>query len=441
MRQELTDAWIRALEVRKRTNVYDAHTPGLVLRATPAGVKTFSVFYRSNRRKMTLTLGRWPGLTLRGARDATKAALARVALGSDPAAEKKEARRRADAPSFEDLLSRFIEAREPSLSKGTLGLYRRCARSTGALARREAATCTRGDIRALLERKARESGPTAANRLHQFLRAALRWATAEELIPRNPIDGMKRPRPERHLSAEERTLTDLEVARLWLATEPGPENETAGPFPAPPGACAYARLILLCGTRRLETALARWRDVDLERGTWTIPREHRKGARRGLVVPLPPLAVGLLRDLAGVLPRDPEAALSERLRGHLPPGGAAECSPPEDRRQDPGARVFGSILYHSDETVKRLRRASGVNFVFHDLRASCATGCAEAGAAPHVVALILGHVGVPGVPSVTSLYDRGDRTPEVRSALSAWAARVEALASGKEAPRVLAFRR
>ena len=74
-----------------------------------------------------------------------------------------------------------------------------------------------------------------------------------------------------------------------------------------------------------------------------------------------------------------------------------------------------------------LKKATGVAFGFHDLRANCATGAGKLGAPPHVIALLLGHQGVPGTPHVTSRYDRADRSPEVRQALERWGEHVEEL--------------
>jgi integrase len=74
-----------------------------------------------------------------------------------------------------------------------------------------------------------------------------------------------------------------------------------------------------------------------------------------------------------------------------------------------------------------LQKATGVEFGFHDLRATCATGAGQLGAPPHVVALLLGHQGVPGTPHITSRYDRADRLPEVRQALDRWGEHVGAL--------------
>jgi predicted HTH domain antitoxin len=74
-----------------------------------------------------------------------------------------------------------------------------------------------------------------------------------------------------------------------------------------------------------------------------------------------------------------------------------------------------------------LKKVTGVAFGFHALRATCATGAGRLGAPPHVIAVLLGHHGVPGTPHVTSRYDRADRLPEVRQALDRWGEHVEEL--------------
>ena len=87
-----------------------------------------------------------------------------------------------------------------------------------------------------------------------------------------------------------------------------------------------------------------------------------------------------------------------------------------------------------------VRRASGLDFTLHDLRRTCATGCARLGASESTVSRILGHKAVAGTIAVSGIYDRFDRLPEIRSALAAWASYVETLVSGEE-PRgqVVAF--
>ena len=148
---------------------------------------------------------------------------------------------------------------------------------------------------------------------------------------------------------------------------------------------------------------------------WLIPPENRKGRagrKRGLVVPLSRQAVQTFEALRRA-------------------SGASAWIFAGDRDSNVSAN-FGRL-------GSALKKATGVDFSFHDLRATCATGTGRLGAAPHVVALLLGHQGVPGTPSVTSRYDRADRLPEVRNALGRWGDYVERLvdsSSSRDSPSV-----
>jgi hypothetical protein len=75
---------------------------------------------------------------------------------------------------------------------------------------------------------------------------------------------------------------------------------------------------------------------------------------------------------------------------------------------------------------------SGFDFTLHDLRRTCATGCARLGASESTVSRILGHKAVAGTIAVSGIYDRFDRLPEIRSALAAWSTHVETLVKGEE---------
>jgi integrase len=62
-------------------------------------------------------------------------------------------------------------------------------------------------------------------------------------------------------------------------------------------------------------------------------------------------------------------------------------------------------------------------WTLHDLRRTCATGCARLGAAAHVVSKILGH----RQGCVTAVYMRYTYLAEVREALDRWGEHVKGL--------------
>ncbi len=55
--------------VSGRIEVHDREVPGLVLRVSASGVKSWSLTYRFKGNLRRLTLGQYPGLTLKLARD------------------------------------------------------------------------------------------------------------------------------------------------------------------------------------------------------------------------------------------------------------------------------------------------------------------------------------------------------------------------------------
>lgn len=164
------------------------------------------------------------------------------------------------------------------------------------------------------------------------------------------------------------------------------------------------KLLLLLGIRRSETLNMRWSDVDERAQTWTVPGMFRKGGRTH-VVPLPPLALSILKDLRPISGEAPWVFVGKR--------GASLASNPA-------------------RWTEFVRKAAGLDFTLHDLRRTCATGCARLGASESTVSRILGHKAIAGTIAVSGIYDRFDRLPEIRSALVAWASYVEALVTGEE---------
>src|SRR5262245_48715378 len=88
----LTDATLRALKPEdKPYEEYDGH--GLVAEVRPTGTIVFRFRYRLNGRAEKLTLGKYPDLTLKRARDKRDEAARKVADGVSPREEKRREKR------------------------------------------------------------------------------------------------------------------------------------------------------------------------------------------------------------------------------------------------------------------------------------------------------------------------------------------------------------
>jgi integrase len=236
-----------------------------------------------------------------------------------------------------------------------------------------------------------------ANRVLACLRKVYSFGVRWDLVEASPCFGIERPAAERQ---RDRVLSPGELQAVWQALD-GEDAHTA----------ALVKLYLLTGQRGGELRTMRWEDVDLGHGWWTIPagRSKNKLAHR---IPLSAPAVDILRGL-------------------------------QDRRVDENPWVFPSpsAAGHRETVTKlarRIRNRSGVSFWPHDLRRTVATTLTgELGVSRLVVAKLLNHV----EPGVTRVYDRASYDREKRTALEAWAVRLDEIVRGEPGrAKVIALR-
>jgi hypothetical protein len=76
---------------------FDSDTAGFGLRVRRSGARSWVFQYWQGGRARRVTLGSWPKLSARKARELVDSLAAKVALGQDPAAEKLEARARKES--------------------------------------------------------------------------------------------------------------------------------------------------------------------------------------------------------------------------------------------------------------------------------------------------------------------------------------------------------
>jgi len=77
---------------RRRYEVFDTLVPGFAIRVTPAGHKSFTLYYRHHGRPRRVGLGRYPDVLLADARGAATQHRGRIFKGAAPAEEKKAER-------------------------------------------------------------------------------------------------------------------------------------------------------------------------------------------------------------------------------------------------------------------------------------------------------------------------------------------------------------
>jgi integrase len=393
MAKMLTTRFVETIRPGKdRTEYPDPLLPGHRLVVQPSGAKSWIVRYRHGRRSRKLTLGRYPAINLKTARDLAAAALRAVAEGRDPGREKIEARE-GDPDTVAAVARQFFALHcqrnnRPRHATETQRLIEVnvLPRWRGRLAR----DITRRDVLDLLDRLVEDGTPITANRTYSAFRKMFAWAASRDILAASPCAGVKPPTPER---SRDRMLSDTELRGVWQAA-----GKLAGPFGA------LVKLLILTGQRRDEVAGMRRLELDLGARTWTIAKERVKN-NRPQEVPLSNPAVALLTALPRI---GDEFVLT--TTGLTASNGYGK-----------GKRRLDALL-PADMPPWRL----------HDLRRTLASGMARLGINLPVIEKILNHSS-GSFGGVAGIYQRYDFAAEKRTALERWAAHVEQLVSGKPA--------
>jgi integrase len=394
----------------KRYEVFDALVPGLAMRVTPAGHKSFTLYYRHHGRMRRVGLGRYPDVLLADARTAATKHRGRIFNGADPAEEKK-AERATHGDTVGALFDLYKTHREKT--KSWTETRRIMEREVLPVWRHlRVVDVKRRTVRELVEHKARHA-PIMANRILSRISAMLTFAMEQDWIESNPAWRIRQPGEER---SRDRVLSRDELRELWPALhETEAKNEHGTPKPRLSQTLNDMLIVmLLTAQRRGEVCTMRWQDVDLLTGWWLIPAESSKNADPHRV-PLTPMVLKILEHRDKAENRDDRYVFSNHRHTCV-----------IDR-----AKKAAAVLCKG-----------GVSFQFraHDLRRTAASYMGEAGVDRFHIAHVLNHRSVTH-STVTAIYDRYRYDKEKRAALEKWAEVLAGIVDVKPAPTTAPARR
>ena len=371
--RKLTAAFVRS--VHEPGLYWDEH--GLVLRVKPSGYKQWiqRLFIHGKRRE--LGLGPVRLVTLAEARDAALANRKVARAGGDP-----RATRRRSVPTFERAAAKVFAMHRTSWSAkhaaqwaSTLRMYVH-PRIGGKRVDRITSADVMGVLMPIWSAK-----HTTAKRVRERIGTVMKWAIAQGYRVDNPAGEAIRaalPKPghiQKHLKAL-------------------PYGEVAGAIEAirRSGAGASVKLglefLALTACRSGEVRGARWGEIDVAAGVWTIPPERMKG-RRGHRVPLSGRAREILAE--------------------------AKAHAPRLELVFPSARGLQLRALRFSELFKEL----GLRAVPHGFRSSFRDWAAERTDAPHaVMEAALAHV---VRNQVEAAYARSDLFERRRVLMEQWA--------------------
>lgn len=409
----LTELALQRLTTPKsgRLEIGDKLTPGLVLRVTERGVRSWSVCYKvPGERGMSrtgrplrgaqhrITLGQYPAVSLPKAREEARKIIEAAIGGRDPRPERREFFRERHENTVESVSRRMIK-----LAKKQIDSWEKIEQTLEShvwptLGSRPIADIARADVHQLLDDLLNAGRKGTAREVRKHLSRLFNYATDKEIIAANPMALMRR----RDLvqTPGERALTDEELRLVW-----GAAIEIGYPFGD------GVRLLMLTGQRKSEWGDAMRSEINAPERVLEIAAERHK-SRRGHVVPLSDPALRIVTAMP-TSESDDYCVLST-TGGATPIVGWSKAK----------ARMDAIALARLRET-KNDPEAKLAGYKLHDLRRTCETRLARLGFNQEVRDAVLGHA----KEGLQRTYNRYDYLQEKRSALDAYAAHIMGIVS------------
>jgi integrase len=370
----------------KRIEKFDAGAPGLCLRITDKGAKSWSVYYRLNGKHQRMTIGTWgkeaPGVGVAEARDRAREIKEQAKGGVDPkgvraaitAATQTEA-----GKTFTVVAENYIKRECSKLKRGKeyeAAIRRELLPPWGAHLMTDLRRLHLSELTDVLLDAGK---PGAANRVHEIAKRIFNWAVERGEIEASPFATMKAPVSK---VMRERVLKPHEIEAVWKAWD------VMG-YPLGP----LGKLLLVTAQRLREVAMMQWVEMDRDNAMWVIPADRTKSGRE-TEVPLSSLALDILDGLPRFAQRD---HVFTTTSGERPVSG------------------FSKMKARTDSF-------SGVtDWRLHDLRRTARTGLAELGVPEIIAEKVLNH---SPRNILTTIYNRHEYADEKRDALERWALRL-----------------
>jgi integrase len=422
---KFTDRFLAAQKIergRKDRLIFDTTCPGLGVRVTAKGTRTFIAQWTdpATKRKVREPLGVWGNLTIEMAREAVRARLGEVAKGINPGAERarkrvEAERQRAEASfTFDVLIDEWATLHlAQRRNRYRTEAVRAIKYAFFGLLKRPAARITKADAVNTLDKLVKAEKASMAGRTLAYARAAYGWAEKRGKVAGNPFQGLPIAAVA---NARERVLSDEELADVWVAA--GTLGYPWGPF---------FRLAMLTLQRREEVAGMRWSEIADDVSRWTLPGERMKNGKPH-DVHLSEAARAILRSLPRFDGCDFVFSTTSKR------ATAVEVGPKGNRRREPTPiSGFSQGKRHLDAAIEKARAEAAVEagrklappnpWRLHDLRRTGVTTLAAVGFDSIVVDKLLAHHPTK-LRGVAGVYQRHDFARERASALDAWAAHV-----------------
>lgn len=345
-----------------RSTYHDSKQPGLQLRITETGTKTFCVRSNHKGKSVRVTIGKFPKVTVEQARTNTKQHLSTLVMGQNPNDLKRT--ERAKGITLQQCMDDFFIS-QTKLKEVTVKNYKNTMKQyMSDWIDKALIDISRDDI----EKRHREitlKSPTRANAAMRMLRRLIEFAHAvyedengNPVILHNPVRRLNHVKAWNKETRKTTYIKTMDLPLWWTAVQTTEEwLDCRDPILIRD----YFTLILLTGLRRTEAASLKWQNIDFDLKTLTIPAEESKN---GYVHTLP--LSDVLYDL--LLSRHPN----------------------DSYFVFPGTGITGHFK-EPKKSIYKVREKSGVYFTLHDLRRTFITMAESQGIRDYTLKRLLNH--------------------------------------------------
>jgi integrase len=432
-RKVLTDRTLKGLANKpapkgKHYDVWDAIVPGMAVRVSETGRRTFVLVARlpGKTNPTRRAIGEYGAITLDEAREKARDWLALIKRNIDPADVVKRDRAaamRRQANSFAAVAEDFIVEKLPKERGGKqveLDLRRIFIPAWGG---RPITEISDLDVLRIIKDRGK-SAPVRARNLLALLKRFFVWAIDQRVyeIHNSPCDRLKPKSIFGERVPRQRALDDTELFAFWRA---------ADRMPHPYG--AVYKLLVLTGCRLNEVADARWSEfdpaivrairrrkeetavdwatIDSKHLRWVIPPERMKSKNsraRAHAVPLVPDMLKVLESLPEIGSDDFVFSTSG---GEKPVWMSNKIKRKLDRRM---LSILRASARMNGEDQRKMRLERWTN---HDLRRVIRSGLSRLRVPENVGEAVLAHT----PPGIQKTYNIDDLFEQKAEALTKWA--------------------
>ncbi|MEQ1965348.1 integrase arm-type DNA-binding domain-containing protein [Xenorhabdus khoisanae] len=390
---KLSDKKLKILQGKESDKIeFFADGAGLSAKASRAGGISWVFTYRLDGKKLNrLTIGRYPDMSLKQARETRDKCRRWLASGKDPKLQFNLDMQESLKPvtvreAIEYWIENYGRDNRAGIDKLIAQLNKYIYPNIGNMALSDCET--RYWLKCFDNIK--KKSPVSAGYIFQLCKQALKFCRVRKFAISNALDDLTIPDVGKLQNKGDRVLTDNELGQLWRSIS----TNTYIPY--------YSNLLILLivfGCRTQEARLSKYSEWDFDSMLWTVPKEHSKSGGK-IIRPIPEYLKPFLSKLIY------ENYKSGYLLGEL--------------------KDSVTVAQYGTRVWKKLGHTE--KWTLHDLRRTLATKLNDMGIAPHVVEQLLGHA----LPGIMAIYNKSQYLPEKLDALNKWCERLDVLAGNYE---------